>query len=207
MSFRRVTRVGLAAAVAAALVSSAGAYIHFPPPTLQKMCDVSRQIRALKVERVSPDGEVVLFGVEEELKGKQALCPPGKHVLRGDAAKDVRAALTPGTHAVFFWIEGRGQTDGAKLGCGYVFLDGRCYSVDYNTEGKHWVFIRPEPDLSGTYHGPPEKLRELVRDVLAGKTVDVPVRAAGRPQTKAEWQKRADEVNAVLRKNRNLPPE
>ena len=207
MPFRRVIQVGLLAAVAAALVPAAGAYIHFPPPTLQKMCDISRQVRALKVERVSPDGEVVLFAVEEELKGKQELCPPGKHVLRGDTAKTTREALKPGTKAVFFWIEGRGNVDGSTLGCGYVFLDCLCYSVDYNTEGKHWTFIRHDPELNGTYYGPPDQLRGLVRDVLAGRKVEVPVKAADRGDTKAEWEKRFKEVNDVLRKNRNLPPD
>jgi hypothetical protein len=207
MRIRRYVRVALVAAVAASLVPAAGAYIHFPPPTLQKMCAVSRQIRALKVERVGPDGEVVLFGVEEELKGTKSLCEPGKHVLRGDAARATREALKPGTRAVAFWIEGPAGAKAPTLGCGYVFLDRRCYSVDYNVGGKHWVFIRPEPDLDGCYHGSPEKLCGLVRDVLAGKTVDVPVRAADRPQTKADWEKRYKEVNDVLRKNRNLPPE
>ncbi|HYH64483.1 MAG TPA: hypothetical protein VD866_07275 [Urbifossiella sp.] len=205
--FRRFTRVGLVGAVAAALVPAAGAYIHFPPPTLQKMCDISRQVRALKVERVSPDGEAVLFAVEEELKGTKSLCETGKHVLRGDGAKATREALKPGTRAVFFWIEGPAGGRAPTLGCGYVFLDGRCYSVDYNLAGKHWVFIRPEPDLDGTYHGSPEMLRGLVRDVLAGRKVDVPVKAADHPRTKAEWETRYKEVNDVLRKNRNLPPE
>lgn len=206
MSFCRVIRVGLVAAVAAATVPAAGAYIHTPPPTLEKMCGISRQVRALKVERVSPDGEVVLFGVEEELKGKKSMCEPGKHVLRGNGAKAVREALKPGARAVFFWIEGFGRDGKEPGGCGYVFLDGRTYSVDFNTEGKHWVFIRAEPELDGCYHGSAEKLRELVRDVVAGKKVEVPVKAPDRPQTKADWQKRADEVSDVLRKNRNLPP-
>jgi hypothetical protein len=199
-----IRRAALAAVVACVFVPAAGGYIHFPPPTLEKMCKISRQIRALKVERVSPDGEVVLFAVEEELKGTKAVCAPGKHLLHGDGAKPVRDALKPGTRAVFFWIEGNAAVTSFG-GCGYVFLDRQCYSVDYNTAGKHWVFIRHEPGLSATYHGTPEKLRELSRDVLAGKKVEVPVKAPGRSETKAEWQKRADEVNEVLKKNRNLP--
>lgn len=204
-SFRRSVRAGLVAAVACGVVSTAGGYIHFPPPTLEKMCGISRQVRAIKVERVSPDGEVVLFELEESLKGGKALCEFGKHVLRGDpaATKPLRDALKPGARAVMFWIEG--QFNNQVGGCGYVFLDRQCYSVDYNTAGKHWVFIRPEPGLGRTYHGSAEKLRELTRDVLAGKKVEVPVKAFDRPETKAEWEQRAKEVNDVLTTNRNLP--
>lgn len=200
-----IRRAAFAAVAACVLVPAAGGYIHFPPPTLEKMCNTSRQVRALTVERVSPDGEVVVFAVEEELKGTKAVCEPGKHVLRGDGAKPVRDTLKPGTRAVFFWIEGTAVTTRFG-GCGYVFLDQQCYSVDYNAAGKHWVFIRREPGLSATYHGPPEKLRELTRDILAGKTVEVPVKAPARPETKAEWQKRADEVNDVLNRNRGIKP-
>ncbi|HEX4612914.1 MAG TPA: hypothetical protein VH092_32275 [Urbifossiella sp.] len=204
-SFRRAARAGLVAVVACWLVPAAGGYIHFPPPTLEKMCAISRQIRAIKVERVSPDGEVVLFEPEESLKGEKALCEFRKHVLRGDpaATKPFRNALKPGAGAVMFWIEGAAQ--GTTGGCGYVFLDRQCYSVDYNAAGKHWVMIRPEPGLSACYHGPPEQLRGLVRDVLAGKKVGVPVKAPDRPETKAEWEKRYKEVNDVLNANRKRP--
>lgn len=197
-------RAALTAIAACVFVPAASGYIHFPPPTLEKMCKISRQIRVLKVERVSPDGDVVLFAVEEELKGTKALCEPGKHLLRGDGAKPVRDALKPGTRAVFFWIEGNVVVTSFG-GCGYVFLDRQCYSVDYNAAGKHWVFIRHEPGMSATYHGAPEKLRELTRDVLAGKKVEAPVKTSDRPETKAEWEKRYKEINDVLRKNRNLP--
>ena len=201
MSFRRGLRVVLVAAAAGGLVPAAGGYIHFPPPTLQKMCGTSTAARVLKVERVSPDGDVVVFGVEEVLKAARADCEPRKHVLRGDAAglQPIRDALRPGTRVVMFSIES------PTIGCAYVFLDRQCYSADYNAAGKYWLFIRPEPDLAGCYHGSPERLRELVRDVLAGKTVEVPVRAADRPQTKAEWEKRYKEVNDVLNANRKRP--
>src|SRR5206468_3208653 len=98
---------------------------------------------------------------------------------------------------VMFWIESPG--DGAVMACGYVFTDGRCYSVDYNKAGELWAVIRPEPGRSACYHGPADRLPGLVKDVLAGKAVTVPTRE---PAAKEDREKRFKEVNDVLTRNR-----
>ena len=78
----------------------------------------------------------------------------------------------------------------------YVFIDEYCFSTVHNAEGKSWLLIRGELGLSACYHGSAEKLRGLVRDVLDGKDVKVPVKG---PDGKVDRDKRNKEINDVLK--------
>ena len=151
----------------------------------------------LKVAKCDRERRVIFFEVAEALKGGKSSITSFTHVLRGDPAgvKRVLDWAGDGKAAVMFSIE----ATGGGLGCGYVFLDGLCYSVDYNCRGQYWLLIRAEPELSACYHGPVAQLREAIRDVLAGKDVPVPVKA---PDAGADAEQRRREVNAVLTKNR-----
>lgn len=181
--------------------ASASAYIHFPPMTLPKMCETSSQVRVLKVEKADAEKGVVVFSVEKHLKkGTQGTpVPPEKHLFHTDlkAAKPFLAKLAAGAKVVMFSIEGGRDRPG---GCSYVFVDGDCFSADYNADAKGWLFLRPEPQMVKCYKGTVADLIPLVTDTLAGKDVKVPTGEA--KFDKAEWQKRFDEINALLTKYR-----
>lgn len=187
--------------VVLAVTAPSGAYIHFPPMTLPKMCEISSQIRILKVEKMDAEKGVAVFSVEKHLKkGTQGMpVPPEKHLFHTDlkAAKPFLAKLTAGTKVVMFSIEGGRDRPG---GCSYVFVDGDCFSADYNDTAKGWLFLRLEPQMVKCYKGTVADLIPLATDTLAGKEVQVPTAEA--KFDKAEWQKRFDEINALLIKYR-----
>jgi hypothetical protein len=195
MSVRVVLRCVVAAVIAAVCVSGAGAYIHFPPMTAQKMCKQSHHIRLLKVTKHDKEKGVIVFEVAETLKGEKSRITSFQHVLRADAegVQPVLDWIADGKTAVMFTIEG------GAIACGYVFIDEYCYSVDYNRAGKFWLVIRGEPGLSACYHGSTEELRKAVKDILAGKDVKVPTKD---PAAKEDREKRNKQVNDVLKKNR-----
>jgi hypothetical protein len=113
------------------VVPGAVGYIHFPPMTLQKMCKTSTHIRVLSIKKHDKEKGVLLFEVVETLKGPQSRTRSFKHALRTDAegVKPILDWVEDGKWAVMFWIEG------GDIACGYVFLEGYCYSVDYNKRG------------------------------------------------------------------------
>jgi hypothetical protein len=184
--------------VAGPAAPAAVCYIHFPPMTLPKMCQISHHVRVLKVEKYDREKGVIVFGVAESLKGKKSEITSFRHVLRADAreARPILAWVKEGKNAVMFSIEGKGNT---VLGVGYVFIDNYCYSVDYNSGGRYWLVIRGEPGMSACYHGPVGRLREAVKDILAGKEVKVPVKE---PDAPVDGDQRRKEINEALKKNR-----
>jgi len=185
--------------VVALAVPVARAYIHFPPMTLQKMCKQSHQIRLLKIKKYDKEKGVIVFELAESLKGEKSQLTSFRHVIRADAqgTKPVLDWAGDSKTAVMFTIESNPGSPAIALG--YVFIDSYCYSVDYNRSGKYWLVIRGEPGLSACYHGSVEQLRGMVKDILAGKEVKVPVKE---PDTRQDRDKRNKEINDVLRKNR-----
>jgi hypothetical protein len=178
------------------VASFAAAYIHFPPMTLEKMCNRSHQVRVLKVEKLDKDLGVVIFKSHETLKGGKSVIAEAKHVIRpeSDGAKPILNWLAPDKSVVMFSLE----AVGGNAGIGYVFIDENCYSVDYNHKGKYWYFLRAEPELAACYFGSVSKLRELAKDILDGKSVNVPTK----PAAKSDNEKRFKEINDGLTKNR-----
>ena len=186
----------------AALPQPASAYIHFPPMTLPKMCKDSHFIRLLKVTKVDKEKGVIVFELAEALKARDKT--PGtsfRHAMRPDAeaSKKILAWAGDGKSVVMFSIE----APGGNAGIAYVFIDEYCYTVDYNHAGKYWWLIRGEPGMSACYHGSVDNLRSLVKDVLAGKDVRVPVKT---PDKKEDAEKRRSEVTETLQKNRRGGP-
>jgi hypothetical protein len=198
VSFQSIVRVLVGLLVVMTSPAVAAAYIHFPPMTLPKMCKDSHHIRVLKVTKFDKDKRVIVFEAGEALKGEKSQVTAFRQALRAD---------TPGAGAILDWA-GEGKTavlfyiesppGGATKALGYVFTDGVCYSVDYNAAGKNWAVIRAEPGLTACYHGPADRLAELVKDILAGKEVTVPTKA---PAAKEDRDQRNKEVNEALRRN------
>ena len=75
--------------------------------------------------------------------------------------------------------------------------------MDYNKDGKYWLLIRAEPNMSACYHGSVEQLCKLAKDLLGGKEVKVPVKDPASPESKGDQEKRRKEVTEILTKNRN----
>jgi hypothetical protein len=182
----------------AVIASPSGGYIHFPPPTMQKMCKISTNIRVLAVKKHTKEKAVIVYQVIETLKGGNPKGMSFKHACRKDAdgAKPIFDWVGDGKRAVMFTIEGNG------IACGYVFIDKFCYSVDYNRKGDFWLLIRVDPEMSACFHGSVQQLRKVTKGLLGGKDVKVPVDKAVKAAPLEERQKRVPALNEILKKNR-----
>jgi hypothetical protein len=195
---RNLLRVaGVVLATALAVPPCAG-YIHFPPPTMQKVCQISSNIRVLAVSKHDKEKGVIVYDLVETLKGKNPKGMSFKHAIgKGVAeAKPIFDWAAAGKRAVMFTIEG------GEIACGYVFIDRFCYSVDYNRKGDFWLLIRVDPDMSACFHGSVETLQKVTRDLLDGKEVKVPVDESVKHVPLEERQKRASALNEILTRNR-----
>jgi hypothetical protein len=182
----------------AVVVTSAGGYIHFPPTTMPKMCQVSTAIRVLAVKKHDKEKGVIVYEAAETLKGKTADGTSFKQAIgkETEATKPIYDWVADGKQAVMFTIEG------GEIACGYVFIDQFCYSVDYNRKGDFWLLIRVDPEMGATFHGTVETLQKVTKDLLAGKDVKVPVDESVKPVSLEERRKRAPALNEILTKNR-----
>lgn len=188
----------LGAGLIVAIAVPAHGYIHFPPMTLKKMCEMSHQARLLKVSKCSKEKGVIVFEETESLKGHKSRISSFKHVLRPDivGGKPILDWVQEGKQAVMFWIESK--PDSPERGLAYVFIDDYCFSAIYSRTTNHWTIIRGEPDMSACYCGSIEQLRGLVKDILQGKNVKVPVK---NPEIKENGEQRKKEINDALNKN------
>jgi hypothetical protein len=191
-----VARLAGAAITMAVAASAAVAYIHFPPMALPKMCKQSTNIRVLEVKKYDKDKGVIVFEAVEDVKGKSQKPMSFRQVIRPDAE---------GVKAIFDWAQEKKRAvlftiEGGNIACGYVFIDGYCYSVDQNRRGDFWMFLRADPQMSTCYFGSTEKLQQITKEILAGKTIDVPTKEV--PITKEDRDKRVKDVNDVLKENR-----
>jgi hypothetical protein len=189
--------VGLVTAVAASL---AVGYIHFPPPTMPTMCKQSRAIRVLTVKKHDKEKGVIVFEASETLKGKTPDGTTFKHVIGKEdkGTKPIFDWVADGKQAMMFTIE----TGPSGIACGYVFIDKYCYSVDRNGMGEFWLLIRTDPEMAATFHGTVETLKQVTKDILAGKEVKVSVDESMKTVSLEERRKRVPALNEILTKNR-----
>lgn len=179
-------------------VSTAAAYIHFPPMTMEKMCQHSHAIRVLRVKKLDKKRGIVLFELVETLKEGKLSGKSFKQVIPPDTkgSKQILDWLDSDKHVVMFTIEG------GNIACGYVCIDELWYSVDQNKRDDYWLLLRVDPQMSACFHGSVEELEQVTKDVLAGKDVKIPVKELPAPLTQDDRDRRAREVNEVLEKNR-----
>jgi hypothetical protein len=187
--------------VAVIAVQPVGGYIHFPPVTMPKMCQLSTAIRVLTVKKHSKEKGVIVFEAIETLKGTTPEGTSFKHVIGTEdkGTKPIFDWVADGKQAVMFTIEAEGPNG---LACGYVFIDKYCYSVDRNGTREFWLLIRTDPEMAATFHGSVETLQQVTKDLLAGKEVKAPVDASVKALTIQERAKQVPALNAVLDKNR-----
>lgn len=200
MLIRAVVVVACVTVTLTLVAPGADGYITYPPMTLEKMCKMSNTIRVLKVTKHSKEAGVIRFEVVETIKKPDESVDPAKHVAPKTANKvgPVLDWMKDGKQAVMFSIDG-GPKGAPPTGVGYVFIDNYCYFVDFNASEKYWLVVRGDPGMSACYHGPAEKLPALVKDVLAGKKVQVPTKE---PEVKEDVFKRNAEIKEIILKNR-----
>ena len=182
------------------LVAPADAYIHFPPTTMAKMCEMSRAIRVLTVKKHDKDKGVIVYEAAETFKGKTPEGAQFKHSI-GKETKDTKPIydwVGDGKQAVMFTIEAK-ESD---IACGYVFIDEFCYSVDHNKRGDFWLLIRVDPEMGAVLYGRVETLQRVTKDLLAGKDVKIPVDKSVKALTVEERRKLVPDLNEILTKNR-----
>src|SRR5947207_13013598 len=78
--------VGVVAVMALVALPSAG-YIHFPPPTMQKMCKISTNIRVLSVKKHDKEKGIFVYEVAETLKGENKKGVSFRHAIPKDTAE------------------------------------------------------------------------------------------------------------------------
>jgi hypothetical protein len=184
--------------VMALTASPSVGFIHFPPPTLPKLCQQATNIRVLAVKKHDQGRGVIVYEVAQTLKGENPKGMSFKHAIRPDVA---------GVKPIFDWVGGRKQAvmytvEGSGIACGYVFIDQFCYSVDYNRAGDFWLLIRTDPEMAATFFGTVKTLQAVTKAILAGKEVKVPVDESVKALTTKEREKFVPALNKVLTKNR-----
>ncbi len=200
MRVRLLARVAGVVMVAAVAAIPAGGYIHFPPTTLPKMCEQSRAIRMLTVKKHNREKGVIVFEATETLKGKTPDGTLFKHVVGKEdkGTKPILDWVADGKQAVMFTIE----TGPTGIACGYVFIDKYCYSVDRNGTGEFWLVFRGDPEMAATFYGTVETLRQVTKDLLAGKDVKVPVDESVKPLSTKDRERQVPAINEILVPNR-----
>jgi hypothetical protein len=189
-----------AALVTAIAVTPAGGYIHFPPTTLPKLCEQSRAIRVLTVTKYDKEKGGIVFEATETLKGKTPDGTRFKHVLGRNVkgAEPILDWVADGKQAVMFTIE----TGPTGIACGYVFIDRYCYSIDRNGMGEFWLVFRVDTEMAATFYGTAETLRQVTKDLLAGKEVKVPVDESVKSLTTRDRERQVPAINEILVPNR-----
>ncbi|HEV3439514.1 MAG TPA: hypothetical protein VG122_19270 [Gemmata sp.] len=200
MPTRRLASVTGVVLLTVIVVAPVEAYIHFPPQTMPKMCEMSRAIRVLTVKKHDKDKGVIVYEAAETLKGKTPEGTLFKHAI-GKQTKETNPIydwVGDGKQALMFTLEAK-ESD---IACGYVFIDEFCYSVDHNKRGNFWLLIRVDPEMGAILYGKVETLQQVTKDLLAGKEVKVPVDKSVKALTVKEREKLAPALSEVLTKNR-----
>jgi len=180
---------------AAACTSVAFGYIHIPPATLHALCKDSTAIRLLTVKSMDRSTGKIEFEVSESLKGGNGTIASFEHTIDPTAKDSERIfdALEKGKSAVLF------TSETAMGSCGFAFVDEYCYSVDYSATRNTWVFLRGEPGRSMCYHGSADRLANLSKDLLAGKTAVVPYQQPSVDDRDGRYE----QIVETLKKNRS----
>src|SRR5581483_2350768 len=136
----------------------------------------------------------------ETLKGKTPDGTLFKHVVGKEdkGTKPILDWVADGKQAVMFTIE----TGPTGIACGYVFIDKYCYSVDRNGTGEFWLVFRGDPEMAATFYGTVETLRQVTKDLLAGKDVKVPVDESVKPLSTKDRERQVPAINEILVPNR-----
>jgi len=143
----------------------APAYIEAPYP-LGRLMNESTNILVAQVEKVDKEKNLIIYRKIQDLKGKHPT-----DVLRHNIGKggfhprewqNIMALAEPGKMAVIFHNGGASET------CLDTYWY-QCYAG-----GDWWNMSHAEPFLLRTFAGKPEKMGQIVIEVLAGREVVIP---------------------------------
>lgn len=163
--------IGTLALGALALTAGSSYGVVERPYPLSLALDDSQFIFAAQVASLDPDKPAAVFTVEEDLKGKA----PFRRLavgLAGDAearkanqAPQLLKRLAPKLPLVIFAVQ-IGQDFMA-----FVYTNGTWFQIagQKTDDGVRWSFNHFEPYLRRTFKGPTAELKQVVKDVLAGK--------------------------------------
>ena len=148
----------------------AQAYVEIPY-TLGRIINEATNICVLRVEKVDKERNLIIYSKVADLKGKHPSDTIKHNIGRGGFNprewQFTMAAVEPGKTALFFHNGSASET------C----IDNYWYQA--YPGGEWWNMSHGEPYLLRSYAGKPEKLIQLVTDMLAGKEVIAPCMVDG----------------------------
>lgn len=168
-SFRPIISMTLAAAVVLLLSPRAKAYVEIPY-TLGRLIQESTHIMLLQVEKVDKTKNLIIYRKVRDIKGVHPQ-EVVKHNI-GQAGfsprewQTIMAWAEPGKSAVFFHNGGASET------C----IDNYWYQA---YTGEWWAMSHSEPFLLRSFAGKPQKLAQIVKEIVDGKEVVVPCMVDG----------------------------
>ncbi|HEV8290284.1 MAG TPA: VCBS repeat-containing protein, partial [Tepidisphaeraceae bacterium] len=143
----------------------AQAYVEIPY-TLGRVINEATNICVMRVEKVDKERNLIIYTKVADLKGKHPADTIKHNIGRGGFHprewQFIMATVEPGKLAVFFHNNSASET------C----IDNYWYQA--YPGGEWWNMSHAEPYFLRSFAGKPEKLVQLVTDMLAGKEVIVP---------------------------------
>jgi hypothetical protein len=161
---------------------------HHP---LGRVCKESTNIVIMRVERIEPKKNLILYKKVRDLKGKhpqeQVRHNIGQRGSHEREWKTVMAWAKEGREVVFF------HNGAASVTC----IDDYWYQCF--KEGDWWAMSHAEPYLLRSYYGPAEQLAAAIEQILAGKEVVVPAMVDGAKQQFHERTGKVHRIKASLK--------
>ena len=132
-------------------------------PTLGKLIADSDHIVVLQVERVSREKQVIIYNKIADLKGKDAPALVKHKITNGFHPRQSRAILD--------WAEPEAVAVCFQRGTVCQTCIGACWYECAAGEAPWWTMTMGKSELSYTYRGATDKLRDHVAAILDGKEV------------------------------------
>ncbi len=162
---RKRTAIAALCVALAAAPRPAPAYIEAPYPLGRLMAE-STNILVVQVEKVDKEKNLIIYRKIQDLKGKHPTDVIRHNIGRGGFHprewQTIMALAEPGKMAVIFHNGGASET------CLDTYWY-QCYAG-----GDWWNMSHAEPFLLRTFAGKPERLGQVVMEMLAGREVIVP---------------------------------
>ena len=152
-----------AVALLLAFVARAHSYVEIPY-SLGRLINESTHIMLLQVEKVDKTKNLIVYRKIKDIKGEHPSDVVKHNIAQAGFSprewQTVMAWAEPGKSAVFFHNGGASET------C----IDNYWYQA---YAGDWWAMSHSEPFLNRSFAGKPQKLAQIVRDMLDGKEVVV----------------------------------
>lgn len=179
--------------ICAALLLAAAparAYVEIPY-TLGRVVQEATNIVVMEVVKVNPERRLIYYKKIADLKGKHNSDVINHQIQNGFHPREPKFIMdwaAPGKIAIFFHNGGASET-----------CIGDYWYQAYPGSGPWWSMSHSEPFFAWCFSGKPEKLRDLIVEMLAGKEVVVPCSQFPDDRNKmGEWKNLMHEKKAPL---------